>query len=191
MKEVNKSIPTDPETDLIRLLFAPGIAPDHSPWNPSDAEADSYYQAKEEAFSLDDWSAEELQQSSHSFFSKLNTYWPDETIDVLALLSQKFAARIPQQWLEKVAIEATRIAGKKLVAVDQLVACVHNLLPTWEAEDLLVFARPYSYPMRSDPSAFNVDNLARSIAWEELSPIEQVKLTMMVSKYALEQLNQD
>jgi hypothetical protein len=65
------------------------------------------------------------------------------------------------------------------------------LLPAWEAEDLLVFARPYSYAMRSDSSAFNVDNLARSIEWDQLSATEQVKLTMMVSKYALEQLNQD
>jgi hypothetical protein len=191
MKEINKSIPIDPETDLVRLLFAPGIAPDHCPWNPSDADADSYYQAKEQAFSLDDWSAEDLKQSAHSFFTKLHNCWPDETSDILALLSQKFVDRIPQQWLEKVAISATQAATEKLVAVDQLVGCVQNLLPTWEAEDLLVFARPYSYAMRSDPSTFNVDNLARSIAWEELSDTERVKLTMMVSKYALEHLNQD
>jgi hypothetical protein len=190
MKEVNKSIPT-PETDLIRLLFAPGIAPDHCPWSPSDVDSESYYQAKEQAFSLDDWSADELQQSSHSFFAKLNTCWPDEAPDVLALLSQRFSARIPQQWLEKVAAEATKAAAEKLAAVDQLVTCVQNLLPAWQAEDLLVFARPYSYAMRSDPSAFNVDNLARSIEWDQLSATEQVKLTMMVSKYALEQLNQD
>jgi hypothetical protein len=190
MKEVNKSTP-QPETDLISLLFAPGIAPDHCPWNPSDADAESYYQAKEQIFSLDDWSTEELQQSSHSFFAKLNTCWSDEAPDVLALLSQKFAARIPQQWLEKVATAATKASAEKLAAIDQLVTCVQNLLPTWESEDLLVFARPYSYAMRSDPSAFNLDNLARSIAWENLSATEQVKLTMMVSKYALEQLNQD
>jgi hypothetical protein len=190
MKEVNKPI-TTPETDLIRLLFAPGIAPDYCPWNPSDTDAESYYQSKEQAFGLDDWSAEDLQQSAHSFFAKLNTCWPDEALDVLALLCQKFAARIPQQWLEKVAAEATKAAAEKVAAVDQLVTCVQNLLPAWEAEDLLVFARPYSYAMRSDPSAFSVDNLARSIEWEELSATEQVKLTMMVSKFALEQLNQD
>ncbi len=189
MKDVNKS--TAPENDLIQLLFAPGIAPGHCPWNPSDADAESYYQAKEQAFSLDEWSAEELQQSSHSFFAKLNTCWPDETLDVLALLSEKFSARIPQQWLEKVAAAAFIAAAEKSVAVDQLVTCVQNLLPAWEAEDLLVFARPYSYAMRSDPGAFNIENLVRSIEWEELSATEQVKLTMMVSKYALEQLNQD
>jgi hypothetical protein len=190
MKEVNNYVRT-PETDLIRLLFAPGVAPEHCPWNPSDVDAESYYHAQEQAFSLDDWSAEELQQSSHSFFARLDNCWPDEVPDVLALLSQKFAARIPQQWLEKVAAEATKAATEKLAAVDQLVTCVHNLLPAWQAEDLLVFARPYSYAMRSDPSAFNVDNLARSIEWEQLSATEQVKLTMMVSKYALEQLNQE
>jgi hypothetical protein len=186
MKEVNEFI-TTPETDLIQLLFSS----DNCPWSLSDADADSYYQAKEQAFSLDDWSAEELQQSSHSFFAKLNTCWPNEAPDVLALLSQKFADRIPQQWLEKVATAATEAAAEKLLAVDQLVTCVQNLLPAWEAEDLLVFARPYSYAMRSDASAFNADNLARLIEWEELSATEQVKLTMMVSKYALEQLNQD
>jgi hypothetical protein len=188
MKKVNKSIPVQPETDLIRLLFAPGIVPEHCPWNPSDSESEDYYQAKEQAFNLDDWSAEELQQSSHSFFAKLDACWPDQAPDVLSLLSQKFAARIPQQWLEKVAIEATKAAAEKLAAVDQLVNCVQNLLPTWESEDLLVLARPYSYAMRSDPGVMNLDNLARSIDWEELSATEQVKLTMLASKYALEQL---
>jgi hypothetical protein len=187
MKEVNKSIP-QPETDLIRLLFAPGIVPDHCPWNPSDVDSESYYQSKEQAFNLDDWSAEELQQSSHSFFAKLDSCWPDEAKDVLSLLSQKFAARIPQQWLEKVAAEATKAAAAQLTAVDQLVSCVQNLLPTWESEDLLVLARPYSYAMRSDPGTINLDNLARSIEWEQLSTTEQAKLTMLASKYALEQL---
>ena len=187
MKEVNQSIP-QPETDLIRLLFAPGIVPDHCPWNPSDADAESYYQSKEQAFNLDDWSAEELQQSSHSFFAKLDSCWPDEAQDVLSLLSQKFAARIPQQWLEKVAAEATKAAAAQLTAVDQLVSCVQNLLPTWESEDLLVLARPYSYAMRSDPGTINLDNLARAIDWEQLSTTEQAKLTMLASKFALEQL---
>ncbi len=186
MKEVNKSITNQPETDLIRLLFAPGIAPDHCPWNPTDSETESYYQAQEQAFSLDDWSAEELQQSSHSFFAKLDACWP--SVDVLSLLSQKFAARIPQQWLEKVALEAAKAATANLNAVDQLVNCVQGLLPNWESEDLLVLARPYSYAMRSDQGSINLDNLVRPIAWEELSPTEQAKLTMLASKYALEQI---
>jgi hypothetical protein len=96
MKEVNKSM-TNPETDLIRLLFAPGIAPEHSPWNPSDLDSESYYQGREQAFSFDDWSAEDLQQSSHSFFAKLDSCWPDETPDVLALLSQKFSAAMARK----------------------------------------------------------------------------------------------
>jgi hypothetical protein len=188
MKEENKSVVAQPETDLIRLLFAPGVVPENCPWNPSDADSEPYYRAKEQTFDLDDWSAEELQQSAHSFFAKLDSCWPDAASDILSLLSQKFAARIPQQWLEKVVAEATKAAAEKLTAAEQLMSCVQGLLPTWESEDLLVLARPYSYAMRSDPGAINLDNLARSIEWEELSATEQVKLTMLASKYALEQL---
>jgi hypothetical protein len=53
---------------------------------------------------------------------------------------------------------------------------------------LLVLARPYAYAMRSEPDTENIDNLARSIDWQELSEMEQAKLTMLVTKYALDRL---
>jgi hypothetical protein len=175
-----------PETELVYRLFSSEEEIQLYPWNPAELEAEAYYIAQEKEFNMDDWSVAELQQSSDSFFTKLGACWPNQ--DLLQALRQKFAARIPQEWLEKVAAEATKVADQ---AGNQLVSCVRELLPAWEEDDLLVLARPYSYAMRCDPAPADLDNLARSIDWSELSAMEQAKLTVLASKYALEQLDKD
>jgi hypothetical protein len=182
-----------PETELIYRLFSSEVVNEEIqlyPWNPAELEAEAYYIAQEKEFNMDDWSVAELQQSSDSFFTKLGACWPNQ--DLLQTLCQKFAARIPQEWLEKVAAEATKVAATAADrAGNQLVSCVRELLPAWEEDDLLVLARPYSYAMRCDPAPADLDNLARSIEWSELSATEQAKLTMLASKYALEQLDKN
>jgi hypothetical protein len=182
-----------PATELIYRLFSSEAIDEEIqlyPWNPAEPEAEAYYAAQEEDFNMDDWSAAELQESSASFFTKLEACWPSQ--DVLQLLRQKFATRIPQEWLEKVAAEATKVASAAADrAGNQLVTCVRELLPAWEEDDLLVLARPYSYAMRCDPAPADLDSLARPIDWSELSATEQAKLTMLASKYALEQLDKE
>jgi hypothetical protein len=189
MYQSKKSVPSA-ETELISMLFTPGMSPDEVfPWDAADVEAESYYLAQESQFSLDDWSDDELTKSSNSFFSKLNACWPDNSVDLLANLTQKFAARIPQQWLEKVADEAKKAMNEQATAANQLMTCVQNLLPNWAEDDLLVIARPYSYAMRCGDTT--LDSLTGTTDWEDMSATEQAKLTMLVSKYALEQLTQD
>jgi hypothetical protein len=182
-----------PETELLYQLFSAEVINEEIqlyPWNPAELEAEAYYMAQEKEFNMDDWSVAELQQSSDSFFTNLEACWPNQ--DLLQMLCQKFAARIPQEWLEKVAAEAKKVAATTADrAGNQLVNCVRELLPAWEEEDLLVLARPYSFAMRCDPAPADLDNLARSIDWSELSATEQAKLTMIASKYALEQLDRD
>jgi hypothetical protein len=183
-----------PETELIyRLFSSEEIGEDEQvyPWNPAEPEAEEYYQAREAAFDMDSWSAAELEQSSNSFFAKLETCWPQQPQDLVAALCQKFASRIPQHWLERVAAEATTAASQKIAAANQLMACVRELIPALEEDVLFLVARPYANAMRCDPAAEDINNLARPIDWTELSQMEQAKLTMLVSKYALEQLNKD
>jgi hypothetical protein len=189
MYKSKKSVPSA-ETELISMLFTPGMSPDEVfPWDCTDVEAESYYATQESQFSLEDWSDDELTKSSNSFFSKLNACWPDNSADLMASLTQKFAARIPQQWLEKVAAEAKKAVTEQFTAANQLVNCVQNLLPNLDEGDLLVIARPYIYAMRCGDTT--LDSLAGTTDWEQMSATEQAKLTMLVSKYALEQLTQD
>jgi hypothetical protein len=181
-----------PETELLHRLFSSDALDEASalyPWNPSESAAESYFLAQDNQFSMDDWSEAELQQSANSFFSNLQACWPSQ--DVMQLLSDKFAARIPQEWLAKVAAEATKQVAAAHKTKNQLVSCVRELLPAWEEDDLLVLARPYAYAMRSDVAAADMNNLARPIDWSELSATEQAKLTMLATKYALEQLDKE
>jgi hypothetical protein len=184
---MSKSFPQSlsPAAELTHNLLALGQS---YPWNPADPEAENYYLAQEAHFHLDDWSPADIRQSAASFFAQLHRCWPDESINLVSQLSQQFATRIPQIWLEKVAAVVVQIASDEILIANQLVSCVKELLPSWEAEDLLVLARPYSYAMRGDLNADNINNLARPIEWSELSEMEQAKLTMLVTKYALDQL---
>jgi hypothetical protein len=171
------------ETDLIESLFDSNA---NYPWNPAHPESDLYYSVQEQQFSLDDWSEAEVQKSADSFFAQLSSCWPDASQKLVSQLCQKFATRIPQYWLEKVAAAATQVAHQQIATANQLVGCVQELLPNWAEEDLLVLARPYSFAMRSDINSENLDNLVRSIDWDDLSKMEQAKLTMLVSKYAID-----
>jgi hypothetical protein len=173
------------ETELIGSLFDPCL---NYPWNPADPESEQYYLLQEQEFNLNDWSDVEIKQSASSFFAKLSNCWPDSSVDLVNQLCQKFAARIPQNWLEKVAATVTQVTNQQLSTANQLVNCVQELLPNWAEEDLLVLARPYAYAMRSDANVENLDNLSKSVDWDNLSEMEQVKLTMLVTKYALDQL---
>ncbi len=172
-----------PAAELTHHLLTPGQS---YPWNPADPEAENYYLVQEEYFNLDDWSSADIQKSANSFFNQLHCCWPDGSVNLLNQLCQKFVTRIPQIWLEKVAMTVVQMANDEISIANQLVSCVKELLPNWEEADLLVLARPYSYAMRSDLE--NINNLARSIEWPNLSEMEQAKLTMLVTKYALDQL---
>jgi uncharacterized phage protein gp47/JayE len=173
-----------PEAELTYNLLAPDQL---YPWNPADPEAEEYYQLQAEQFNLDDWSETDIQQSATAFFTQLQHCWPDASIDLLGQLRQHFNVRIPQEWLEKIAA-TVQVARQPALAANQLVSCVQELLPSWEEADLLVLARPYSYAMRCDLAAENVNSLVRAADWQDLSEMEQAKLTMLATKYALDQL---
>jgi hypothetical protein len=184
---MSKSFPQSfsPETELTISLLSPE---QNYPWNPADPETESYYLHQEELFNLNDWSEDDLQQSTASFFAQLHSYWPSESFNLVNQLRQKFAARVPAVLLEKVAAAVVEIAHNQTQAANQLVSCVQELLPTWEEADLLLLTRPYRYAMRCDPDTDNINNLARSIDWLELSEVEQAKLTILVTQYAMDQM---
>lgn len=158
------------------------------PWNPMEPEAEDYFAELERGSLLPDWQEdEEMKSSSQGFFNQLHQCWASLSLSasetLKGSLGHRFSALIPQSWLEAIANKAQQVVSTNLSLADQLVLCVKPLLPSWTEEDLLVLARPLAYAMRGNSEP------VPSADWEELSQMEQVRLSLRVAHSALAQLN--
>jgi hypothetical protein len=179
-------------TELVNLLLESSTV--DYPWNPADPDTANYYTDSDSYFSLDDWSDTEIQERSNSFFASIQSCWADtpdpeaeETPqDLTATLTQQFAARVPQQWLNTIANKVSNLASSNLEPAEKLVQSVQDLLSNWSIDDLLVLARPYAYAMRCDTGVENPDNIVRPVAWDALSDLEKAKFTILVAQYAID-----
>jgi hypothetical protein len=185
------SNPSEAEAELMDCLLASSTA--SYPWNPEDPDTTDYYAESDSQFSLDDWSDDEIGERSQSFFASIQSCWNKPTsieleVSPLAALTAKFGARVPQQWLSKIAANVSSLATSNLEPVEQLVQSVQDLLSNWATDDLLVMARPYAYAMRCNPGVDNPDNIVRPLDWAELSEVEQAKLTILIAQYEIERI---
>jgi hypothetical protein len=179
----------DFEAELLETLLA--VNPDNYPWNPTDPATVEYYVNSDSEFMFDDWSDEEIGERSQSFFTQIQSCWadvPTPAVDnsSLTALTAKFGSRVPQQWLEAIAIKVTSTITFNLEPAEQLVQSVQDLLSNWAMEDLLVMARPYAYAMRCDPGVNDPDRIVRPLNWLELSEVERAKLTILIAQYAID-----
>jgi hypothetical protein len=167
---------------------------DFYPWNPAEPEAEAYFAQLESEFSLDEWQEdEEIIQASQALFNRLHQCWPSPVLvaeeKLRQALSERFAALMPEAWMEAIAHKAQQVFATNLSFADQLVMCVKPLLPNWAEDDLLVMARPLAYAMRSTESSIDFySGIGRNAEWTELSAMEQVRLSLAVAHSALVQL---
>ena len=168
---------------------------DFYPWNPAEPEAEAYFAELERGFLLDQWQeVEEITQASQALFNQLHQCWSSSELvaeeNLRQSLSERFAALMPQAWLEAIAHKAQQLFSTNLSLAEQLVQCVRPLLPNWAEDDLLVFARPLAYAMRgqSESATEAQPGVVRSVEWTELSPMEQARLSLAVAHSALIQL---
>lgn len=167
---------------------------DFYPWNPAEPEAEAYFAELERGFLLEQWQeVEEITQASQALFNQLHQCWssPEWVVEenLRQSLSERFAAFMPEAWLEAIAHKAQQVFSTNLSLAEQLVLCVKPLLPNWAEDDLLVFARPLAYAMRGkSESATETHRVAPPIEWTELSPMEQARLSLTVAHSALLQL---
>lgn len=168
---------------------------DFYPWNPAEPEAEAYFAELERGFLLEQWQeVEEITQASQTLFNRLHQCWSSSNVvaeeKLRQSLSDRFAALMPEAWLEAIAHKAQQIFSTNLSLADQLVLCVKPLLPNWAEDDLLVFARPLAYAMRgtAESGAETPSSVARPVEWTELSPVEQARLSLTVAHSALVQL---
>jgi hypothetical protein len=186
------------ELELLQFILE---EPTVYPFNPIEPEAEAYFDALEQEVLAMGWSAEELDAQGQRLSQHLDQLWSafptpatEATEDVLsAFLFQRFAARAPQTLLNHIAQQAQQIVNQNLTLAEQLVQCVQACLPSWGEDDLQVFARPLAFTMRA-PEPVTMESTIeqiRSVAWEELSEVEQARLSLAIARYALAQLSSD
>ncbi|BAY25612.1 hypothetical protein NIES2100_54180 [Calothrix sp. NIES-2100] len=194
------SLPSQVELDFLAALLE--VEDASYPWNPADEESEAYFCALEQQFLSDDlWEEEELTKRSQNFYRQLDTLWPENPTHshhktnisqiLFANLQAAFANAVPHSFLDTIAQKASEIFTSQQSLKEQLVTCVQGVLPAWEAEDLFVLARPYAYAMRSGepqcPKSFISKFENRE--WTTLSDVEQAKISLAISYYALTQLS--
>ncbi|MGA1264605.1 MAG: hypothetical protein ACO331_12005 [Prochlorothrix sp.] len=171
--------------ELLHLLLCP---PDAYPWDPQDPDTEDYYAALE-AELPEDFTAD----SRANFWTLLDAQWQhldqQRQASPAEALLQQFQS-FPRQLLADIAARATTLAqdwgaesqAATTTLADHLVQCVQHAFPQWSTDDLYVLARPYAYAMRSTQAAPTPIG-----EWEQLSELEQVRLSLAVAKAALEQ----
>jgi hypothetical protein len=77
--------------------------------------------------------------------------------------------------------------------LDRLVACAQAVLPTWDAGDLAVLARPLVYSLRDGHSEIldlNLQSIPQA-DWQNLSDIERARLSLTLAAFALKVVDQE
>jgi hypothetical protein len=191
------------ELELLQSLLEPEDGT--YPWNPADEESEAYFQELEAQFPMQEILDEELTTRSQSFYDQLDSIWSNisnsscyncntERTTLLHLqetLQSTFAVNIPKGWLNNIAKAAADIFNSHMSMGEQLVECVQTVLPAWQSDDLLVLARPFAYAMRSSESP-NIASVISNIdnrKWQDLSDIEQAKMSLAIAYYALRELD--
>ena len=156
------------------------------PWNPAQLESESYLTALDQEFALSDsFSDSDIAQKSQVLFAQLEQVWL--TTALQKSLREKFA-RVPQDFLARIAQSVQNATVKYQSLADQMVECVLDILPQWAEEDLQVLARPLAYAMREVDSEGAQLVMAARRPWAQLSEIEQARVSLAVARYAISQL---
>lgn len=174
---------TQVEMELLATIVQTDVA---YPWNPAQLESESYLTALEEEFALSDsFSDSDIAQKSQVLFAQLEQVWL--TTALQKSLREKFA-RVPQDFLTRIAQSVQNATVKYQSLADQMVECVLDILPQWAEEDLQVLARPLAYAMREVDTEGAELVMATRRPWAQLSEIEQARVSLAVARYAISQL---
>jgi hypothetical protein len=153
------------------------------PWDPTNPESEAYFQELEAEFPLVDTLDDlEIEEQADRFFSRLNECWSSaDNSNLRTSLKEKFGQLVPDSWLETIIKEAQQLVRQNASQLNKLVECVKPLWNSWTDEDLEVFARPLAYTMRGK-------TIIKQASWQELSEIEQIRLSMAIAQEVLNEL---
>ncbi len=173
------------------------------PWNLADTTSEDYFHHLEEQFGWQDFPEGELNTDADNFYQNLDIIWDQlgrleqdklykNTVNSVQKALENTFITIPGFLLTAIAQTATQVYLIEQSASEKLVQCVEALLPSWQIDDLLVLARPFAYSMRSsEPQTLtNLISQVQEENWENLSAIEQAKISLAIANYALQYLDQ-
>ena len=197
---VNQSTPTGDQDDaaLKTALSTAQAELLHSvleteayPWLV-DKTAEHYSAEAEAAGQALEISDDEVAKGWEGLSTQLNAIWEDAS--VVAQLKQKFADRLPTAMLAQIGERAQQIVSSSEAAsqsvLEQMLACVQDVLSYVAQDDLRVIGRPMATAMRGS-SADELLNVTiksvRAAEWGALSPIEQARLGLAAARYAISQ----
>lgn len=156
------------------------------PWNPEERETEAYFNELETEFALTDiWDEAEMTTHADHFFAEVNKQWStQDTTPIKTRLYDRFASRLPKHRLEQIIEAAQHTIEENIDQLQQqVVECVKPLWQGWTDAELYVFARPLVSAMRGSTPI-------KQAPWEELSEIDQIRLSMIVAQEAIDELSQ-
>lgn len=182
MTRHSQATPSQTDLDLLQVLFA---EKNPYPWNPTQPESEAYLAELETEFELSNCLTDtEVNQRSEAFFTQVEQLYTATTLQQTLL--QRFADQMPRDLLNRLTQTALKVGQQmsdcSVSLADQLVECVQDILPQWQAEDLYVLARPFAYSM------LGAETEVRDTDWAELSEVEQARMSLAVARYALSEL---
>jgi cell division septum initiation protein DivIVA len=174
------------------------------PWNPSQPESDDYFCRAEHQSKIQDLLDEELTARSQSFYNQLDTLWSHVSAkqhyncnvavgfvtQLKENLQKQIAAKVPHELIERIAEKAAEIFNPQQSMGEQLVSCVQSILPSWGSDDLTVLARPFAYAMRNSET-HSLETVLDKVGeddWQNISEIEQARISVAIAYYALRQI---
>ncbi|MBW4463506.1 MAG: hypothetical protein KME47_25190 [Nodosilinea sp. WJT8-NPBG4] len=178
------------ELDLLASILNPETG---YPWQPLAPEAETYLASLETEFDALDGGetnaaiAAGWQVLSAQMATQMGDSESQATVNSVLEQLRQFQSRVPSGLLHRLAISATALARSGQPLIEQLVQCVDDILPGWNADDLAVLARPLAYSLRDGRGEILELNL-RAIPvtdWDSLSSLEQARLTLTVASVAL------
>ncbi|MBW4600434.1 MAG: hypothetical protein KME29_12735 [Calothrix sp. FI2-JRJ7] len=172
------------------------------PWNPASPESEHFFHQCDAHFAIDELLEVDGNGRQEAFYSHLDTLWSNTptlqsqcstTVVSISKLKESLqsaiSSRIPHEWIEKIAQKASDLFNSPMSIADQLVEIAASVVPALGADDLSVLARPYAYAMRSE--ATTLESTLKKVGghdWNNLSEIEQARVSVAVAYYALQQL---
>lgn len=188
------SLPSDQQRTELDMLYAVLNNEDSYLWNPHDPTAAAYLDKLEATFEADASAGDGFDSQWHRLAQQAEQLWSSSTPDLAERLNQQFSTRMPATVLTRLATKAQAVSGSSQALMDQLVACVQDVMVSWDAGDLQVMARPLAYAMRDRHEQSPIDRMIGSVReadWDSLSDVERARLTLAASRYALDAIAED
>lgn len=182
--ETDESLPETMIEGIVSIEEDPN-ARIHYPWNLAEPGTAEFFTQSDRESIFAGWQMDEISTRAQRFFGNLDTLW------LVTALKARFGVRMPPSLLTAIASRAQEVVSTSKVLADQLVECAQTILPNLAEEDLRVLARPLAYAMRSATDTEAIESTLSTVCpmeWQNLSEIEQARLSLAVARYAIAEL---